>query len=254
MCIVFFSYKSHPRYSLIAAFNRDEYFARETLPAHFWEGTCILAGKDVVRGGTWFGMTTTGRYSWLTNFRSGKRPISGQKSRGALVKNYLLAQENPDAYLRKVDEHGQLYGGCNVIVGDGKQLCYYSTITRKIHELSPGIYGLSNHLLDTAWPKLTYGKQAFTAAIAHENEQQIRDELLQLMHNRRRASVFKLPKTGVSKYFEWYLSAIFVDMHRHGYGTRSTTLLLITHEGMANYYEYTYRNAEVDLCEFSIKL
>ena len=254
MCIVFFSYKSHPRYSLIVAFNRDEYFARETLPAHFWEGTSVLAGKDVVRGGTWFGMTREGRYSWLTNFRSGKRPVSGQKSRGALVKNYLLTEETPGDYLRKVDEEALLYGGCNLVVGDGKQLHYYSTITRKIQELSPGIYGLSNHLLDTAWPKLAYGKQAFAAAVQHEDEQQIRDELLQLMRNRRRASVFKLPKTGVSKYFEWYLSAIFVDMHRHGYGTRSTTLLLITYEGTANYYEYTHRNTSSDLLEFSIKL
>ncbi|BBM85140.1 NRDE family protein [Candidatus Uabimicrobium amorphum] len=252
MCIVFFSYKSHPRYFLIAAFNRDEYLDRETLAAHFWDETPILAGKDAVRGGTWFGMTTTGRYSWLTNFRSGSRPISGQKSRGALVTNYLLSNTSPSVYFEDINKEAQLYGGSNVVAGDTKQLCYYSTITQEIHELSPGIYGLSNHLLDTSWPKLVYGKQAFTKAIQSEDERQIRDQLLHLMQNKRRASIFKLPKTGVSKYFEWYFSSIFV--HMRGYGTRTTTLLFITHDGTANYYEYTHQDKDTQLLEFSIKL
>ncbi|CAM9571362.1 unnamed protein product [Ectocarpus sp. 12 AP-2014] len=60
------------RYKLIVASNRDEDLGRPTTPIHFWKdaGSNLLAGRDLVAGGTWLGVSRSGKFAALTNVSS----------------------------------------------------------------------------------------------------------------------------------------------------------------------------------------
>jgi uncharacterized protein with NRDE domain len=166
MCLIVLAWQVHPEYPLVVAANRDEFFARPSAPAGFWpERPEILAGRDLEAGGTWLGVNRCGRFAALTNYREGGQQRPEAPSRGALATDFLTQQSDPQRYLDDLAKRGAEYNGFNLFVGDCRRLGYYANRGRGPRWLEPGIYGLSNHLLDTPWPKLAAAKTAFAGAL-----------------------------------------------------------------------------------------
>lgn len=251
MCLILFAYQLHPRYKLIVAANRDEFYERPTDPAHFWEDQPeILAGRDLLKMGTWLGITKTGRFAALTNYRDPNEITVGKQSRGALVANFLKGQASAVDYLAEVAKDRDLFPGFNLLGGNKDELHYYSNKENKLKKLEPGIYGLSNHFLNSEWPKVKQGK-ASLAKIINENDRKIVADLFQLLQNSERASDHELPKTGVPLAWERLLSPLFIESET--YGTRSSAVLLLS-DTEIHLTERTYLHGELKDQEFRIKL
>jgi len=249
MCLIFFAYNCHPHYRLILAGNRDEYFHRPTERAQFWEShPWVLAGRDLEMLGTWMGITRSGRFAALTNFRDPSQQLTDAKSRGRLVSNFLCMNEYPIKYLQDVVNHRELYNPFNLIVGDSSCLMYYSKQTSEVKELKPGIYGLSNHLLDTPWPKVLKSKQAIANYI--ENYAFIKSQaLFEILADDEKALDSELPNTGINYEIEKQLSSIFIK--GMDYGTRSSTVLLIDRNNHVTFTEKSFFPGQKDSIEVS---
>jgi uncharacterized protein with NRDE domain len=234
MCLLVFSYKQHPAYDLIFVANRDESYTRPTRAAQFWDDfPQVLAGKDLKAGGTWMGVTKTGAFSALTNFRDPKLLKQNPPSRGHLVLDYLKNPVYSNGYLKQVDEKANQYSGFNLLAGTVDQLGYYSNQQKKIQQLDPGLYGLSNHLLNTPWPKVTLAKEALCEAI--QDEAISEEALFGLLADERQAPETDLPNTGIPKELEKIVSPVFIKSDR--YGTRCSTILLIDKNGKVTFEE-----------------
>ena len=242
MCIILFAYNAHPKYNLILLANRDEYYARQTSRAALWEDAPdILGGRDLEHGGTWLGVTKQGRVAAVTNFRDPSSNRNGAPSRGFLVSDFLRSIEDPHDYLMKISSRSADYNGFNLIVGDPSGLYYLSNRLGGVANLAPGIYGLSNHLIDTPWPKVVKGKQSFREII-DEGREVAPAALLKILADGFPADDAALPKTGISLEYERALSSIFI--HTPEYGTRSSTILLIATNGETTFVERTFKTAE----------
>ena len=165
MCLAVLALHAVPGIPVLIAANRDEFHARPTLAAAQWpDAAGIYAGRDALAGGTWMGASSHGRYALVTNFREPGLNRADAPSRGALVERYLRGDEPPAEYMARVHDEGQAYNGFNLIVGDMEQAWYVSNRDGAPRRLVAGLYALSNHLLDTPWPKLARTKRAFTDA------------------------------------------------------------------------------------------
>ncbi len=238
MCLILFAHRAVPGHVLVLAANRDEYFARPTEPVNYWtDAPHVLAGRDLEKGGTWMGVTRDGRWAAVTNYRDGTRPESESRSRGELVARYLLEGSSAASYAAAVAVAGGEYHGFNLLVGDAAGVHYVSNRGVPPQALEPGIYGLSNHLLDTPWPKVERGKREMEDLFGG-NPQDPTEPLLALLADRRPASDGALPETGVSRDWEKLLSSAFI--RAPGYGTRASSVLLIEHGGEATLRERSF--------------
>ncbi len=225
MCLLVMAYRVHPIYQFIVAANRDEFFRRPTAAADFWnDNPDVLAGRDLEQGGTWMGVTRAGRFAALTNVRDPKSLRPAAKSRGLIVSDFLLENIAPTAFLDELKESSSQYNGFNLIVGDGDEFCYFNSVTAQSEALSPGIYGLSNHRLDTPWPKVTHSKASVETALGKHGET-LEADLFAVLSNRARADDAMLPDTGVGLEKERWLSPVFISGQE--YGTRCSTVLMI---------------------------
>lgn len=223
MCTIIFAWKNHPRYDLVLSANRDEFYGRPTEPAQWWsENPIIFAGKDLTAGGTWMGVTKNGRFAALTNYRDLDLIDDHAPSRGGIVSGFLESTIPPLEYLSELHNSGKNYNPYNLLVGDLHQLCYYSNIQKEITELPPGLYGISNGLLDDPWPKVERGKTT-VESIMDKQEFGLED-LMGFLTDRSEAPDDQLPNTGVPYKMEKGLSALFIQMIN--YGTRCSTGIL----------------------------
>lgn len=246
MCLIVFAHRAAAGYALVLAANRDEFFARPTDPADYWtDAPHVLAGRDLEKGGTWMGVTRDGRWAAITNFRDGTWPETGSRSRGELVARYLLERSSAAAYAAAVVKVGAAYHGFNLLVGDPEGVHYVSNRGASPRALEPGIYGLSNHLLDTPWPKVERGKREL-AALFGGNPDDPAESLLDLLADRNHAAADALPETGVSREWERLLSSAFI--RAPGYGTRASSVLLIESGGEAILRERSF-DAGTELLE-----
>ncbi len=167
MCLAVIALGAHARLPLLIAANRDEFHERAALPAHWWNDG-ILAGRDAVGGGTWFGITRGGRWALVTNFREGTPRDPAAPSRGALVTMALRSSEAPLVCAARIASDGARYHGFNLLVGDAAASCAYaSNRASGARALGPGVFGLSNHLLETPWPKVVRAKARLAAVLAN---------------------------------------------------------------------------------------
>lgn len=237
MCLIFVAYKHHPRYPLVVAANRDEFYPRPTAPAGFWaEHPQLLAGRDLEGGGTWLGISRSGRFAVVTNYREPGKTRSDTPSRGELVTGFLLGEGAPMEYLARVSARGADYNGFNLLVRDQSSLCWYSNRADGPRELSPGVYALSNHLLDTHWPKVARGKEGFESILDCDTLDE--NALLELLADRTVALEEELPDTGVGRHLEHVLSPIFISSEN--YGTRSSTVVSLDNLGQVRFVERSY--------------
>lgn len=238
MCLIFISLNNHPSYKLIVAANRDEFYRRKTAPARFWDDyPHILAGRDLEAGGTWMGMNKQGKISMVTNYRDLRNLKPVAPSRGHLVSDFLLNGDQPLEYGQKIAAKGEAYNGFNLIFGWPDELLYYSNYTGAVEQIPGGIHGLSNHLLNTPWPKVEKGKAKFSEAV--QSKKIDPNRLFGLLYNEEQALDDQLPDTGVGIERERVLSSMFIKSP--DYGTRCSTVLLIDRDNNAFFTERVYK-------------
>lgn len=238
MCLILFACHAHDRYPVILAGNRDEAYERPSAAADFWSDCPgIFGGRDLEKGGTWLALSAAGRIAAVTNYRDGHASKTAPRSRGELTAGFLRGDEDPRAYLDKIALDAALYAGFTLLVGDIHHLHCGSNRGPGIEELAPGVHGLSNHLLDTPWPKVTRGKQRL-AALLEAGEADLIEGLLNVLSDRTFADAAALPDTGVGLQCERELSPSFVAGER--YGTRASTVLLINRDNEVVFVERAF--------------
>jgi uncharacterized protein with NRDE domain len=237
MCLLTFAWHTHPDYHLILAGNRDERHARATAAATFWsDAPQVLAGRDLEAGGTWLGVTAAGRYAAVTNYREGLNLARSPRSRGDLAAAFLRGGMAAEAYLGEVAGRGADYGPFGLLCGDRESFWYYSNRGPAPAPVTAGVHGLSNHLLDTAWPKVTTSKSRLK--LLTESGAPTSDALFRLLSDRASAPDGALPDTGIGIELERRASAAFVlDPY---YGTRCSTLLLLHKDGGIRFAERSF--------------
>ena len=255
MCLIVFALDCHPRYKLVLAANRDELYERPTQAATFWpERPCLLAGKDLLKCGTWMGITRTGRWAALTNYRDSTKNKHGAPSRGLLVHDYLVGKDAPEEFLGRLVATAQQYDGYNLLAGTTDGLYYFSNQEQAVRHIQPGIYGLSNSLLNVCWPKV-YRSVRNLKDCLHDDVIQA-DRLFNVMADKEQAADHDLPQTGVSLEWERLLSSVFIA--GENYGTRCTSVLLVDRDDHVQFWEKTFINgnqedAEVTAYEFYVE-
>lgn len=242
MCLIHLHYDNHPIYKLIVVANRDEFYNRPAQPAHFWEDEPnILAGRDLLQMGTWLGISKNGRFAAITNFRDPSLP-DGPRSRGEIVRNFLKDSLRPKEFIERLAKLKNSYGGFNVIVWHKDQLFHYNNILDEKNEIPPGTHSISNHTLNTPWPKVVKGKTRLAEYMSnHPGEVHI-DELFEIVMDREMAPDDQLPNTGVGLEMERNLSPAFIKLPH--YGTRCSTVLLIGHDRNVTFVERTFHHGE----------
>ncbi|WP_299463171.1 NRDE family protein [uncultured Microscilla sp.] len=237
MCLLTFAWKTHPKYKLIFASNRDEFYKRNTAPAQFWnENKQILAGKDLEAGGTWMGLHKNGRFTALTNYRDIDNIKATAPSRGRLTLDYLQSNDSPKAYLEGIFENIDAYNGFNLLTGNTEELYYLSNYQHKIIQLQAGIYGLSNALLDSDWFKVQRLKKKFTEMVDAEEIEE--NALLDLMYDPTKANETEVQRTGLPIEREIMLSPMFIKSPQ--YGTCSSATILIDYDNNVRFTERVY--------------
>ncbi len=230
MCLIVFAWQVMPGVPLIAASNRDEFYARPALPAHHWtDHPEIYAGRDLEGGGTWLGVAQTAgkkgnRFGAVTNVRLPHLLKENAPTRGLLVSDYLTSNLTPEEYIRDIKRRAWRYNGFNLLIGDGDTLIWYSNVGLMNPQnglpLEPGIYGLSNALLDDPWPKVVRTRAQFASLLAIDAPE---EAYFDMLSDTTKAPDRLLPHTGVSYEWEKRLSAVCIDSPT--YGTRASTLV-----------------------------
>lgn len=233
MCLNLFAYKSHPKYDLVIAANRDEFYERPTLEAHFWDDyPAVLAGRDMLHSGTWLGVNKNGRFAFITNYRDFSLIKPDGPSRGALVSNYLNSEQTPKAYLENINTP-KSYSGFNLVVGDLDTVFYLSNVKGGSEPINSGLHGVSNAFMDTPWHKVELGKNCLQNVIM-QDEFAV-DELFDMLGNREQAPKDKLPQTGLPIEMEKAVSSMFIKSPN--YGTVCSTVVLIDKKGNVHFEE-----------------
>ncbi|MCE7056975.1 NRDE family protein [Algoriphagus sp. AGSA1] len=235
MCLVALSWQSHPKYPLIISANRDEFYERPSQEIHQWQSG-FYGGKDLRSGGTWMGYHPNGRWSLLTNYRDFKNPRNAHISRGKLVQAWLESHISPEEYLLGIQKSQDQYDGFNLLVSDGEKLFYLSNYSSDIREIAPGIYGLSNALIDDPWPKVKLAKTQLMKLIEKDFST---DDLLDILKSTKTYPPEKLPDTGVPLDMETALSAQLIRMQGN-YGTVSAIALVQHTTGLVELKQRSY--------------
>ncbi len=237
MCLLVLAWRAHPRYRLVLAANRDEFHARPTAALGSWEDApAIVGGRDLKSSGTWLAVSGA-RFGALTNFSEPQSSPPASPSRGELIPRFLADARSPQAFVGALESEAQVYCGFSLLVGDERSLVYATNRAQPFgRALAPGVYGLSNHLLDTPWPKLARVRRALEHWLAADVP--TAGALLETLADRTPASDSQLPPTARGGEWDRVLSSPFV--HHPEYGTRSSTVLTLGHDGRGAIVERRY--------------
>jgi uncharacterized protein with NRDE domain len=235
MCLVALALGRHPRFPLVLASNRDEFFERPTAPLAWWtpdfSGAALLGGRDLQSGGTWLGLSRAGRLALVTNVREPGRHPASAPSRGALVPHWLGGDGDFAATWRGIDPAS--HNGFNLIAADlVRNEWHWASNAAALagaapRRLGPGVYGISNAALDTPWPKtLALKARVQTALAAATSTEALTEMLFAALADPSLAPDDALPNTGIALDWERQLSAAFIRMPQARYGTRCSTLVI----------------------------
>jgi len=252
MCLIIFAHQAEQRYPLILAANRDEFFARPTQQAAFWQAdgqseSQILAGKDLTAGGTWLGVSKSGRFSAVTNVRDPSQVEQDEISRGRLTLDFLTGTMSAAKYADGLSKDFGKYAGFNLLLGDGTDMFYVNNLESIVNKLEPGVYGLSNGLLNSDWPKVDRGRTELQQLI-QDPDALSTDKLIAMMQHRDISNDDSLPSTGVSLELERVLSSTFIMNSDRGYGTLCSSAIISSNTGEVRFSEQNYdaSGAETD--------
>jgi len=238
MCLAVIALDLHPRYRIVAAANRDEFHARPTEAAHWWANSTppLLAGRDLQQGGTWLGVTPSGRFAFVTNVREPGHHDPNAPTRGALVPALLRDSRPVATAIASVVANAQHYNGFNLVAVDESGGAFASNRSPGVKVFGRGLYGVSNAGLDTPWPKLVRAKAGVAAWLAAGHEEI--DALWPVLADTTVASDEALPHTGITRERERLLSAPFIVSD--GYGTRSSTIVTVDRDGRVRFVERSF--------------
>lgn len=238
MCLVLIAYRTHPRYPLVLAANRDEFHARPAQALHWWnDGVRMLAGRDLQAGGSWLGLDASGRMALVTNYRDPSLPRPEGTSRGSLIGEFLGGRDGAAGFARATASRAGQFSGFNLLALDRSGLAYVTSHPEpEARTLLPGVYGLSNRQLDTPWPKLLRTRERFERELTSDHPQP--EALMRMLSDRAIAADELLPDTGVGLEWERLLSAPFIV--GDGYGTRCSTVVLIGSDGIVTVEERSH--------------
>lgn len=226
MCLIIFRWQPDETNRLILLGNRDEFYRRPTLQAHAWQDHAgIVGGRDIEAQGTWLGIKGKNKLCTVTNYREVPAD-KGEISRGEIPVDFLNSEISAAAFAQTLHTYEEKYSGFNALFYDGEQLVYTSNRSPKPYSiLKPGTYGLSNHLLDTSWPKVDRAKELFTLLLERSGPIQELPEksLLNIMFDSNHPPDGDLPQTGIGIDGERLLSPIFIESQY--YGTRTSSLV-----------------------------
>ena len=246
MCLIIFAYQALPEIKLVVAANRDELFTRPSQQAQFWPdagaGADILAGRDLTAGGTWLGITRQGRFAAVTNIRDPLNKEARPKSRGELTRRFLNSSISSQDYCESLEPDFNDYAGFNLLVSDGDTLWYVNNFEGLCYQLTPGIYGLSNGILDSPWPKILNGKARLKELLANPAKLTT-DELIKMMQDTSQAPDDLLPNTGVPLELERTLSPAFISNPQRHYGTLCSTAVIVKPNQACSFSEQNYGEA-----------
>lgn len=238
MCLILFALRAHPRYPLVVAANRDEAYARPSAAAAFWdEHADVYGGRDLEHGGTWLALTRRGRFAAITNYRQGLPRAPRLRSRGELTRDFLSSDGAAAAYLHDVESRAGSYNGFSMLAGRPDELWFYSNRGAGPQAVAPGVHGLSNHLLDEPWPKVTRGIASLQALLGADDSV-LAERLLDLLADRAAAPDHLLPRTGIELDRERMLSASFIAGET--YGTRASTVVIVDADGETLFVERSF--------------
>ncbi|MGV9824693.1 NRDE family protein [Gordonia sp. NPDC003429] len=244
MCLILFAVDVDPRWPLVIAANRDEFYARATKGIHRWPDLPIIGGRDLAAGGTWMGVSVTSpqRVAAVTNVRVGEpTPMPGAVSRGTLPVDFLVGADTPRVAVERFVERAGDYAPVNLLVADGTDVWWATNRPEPIaREVTPGVHGLSNGILDSPWPKVTDGSRRFAALLERPDGDV--DDYLSLLDDRRPAPLDRLPDTGIGTEREERLSPMFIDIAADDYGTRASTVLRIGRDAHGDLTERRFRH------------
>ncbi|CAN5343832.1 NRDE family protein [soil metagenome] len=239
MCLIALAWRAHPKYPLIVAANRDEFHARPTAPAAFWDDAPVLAGRDLLAGGSWMGITRTGRFAALTNVRD-REPKPDAPSRGALVADFLRGDDSAAEYVRDIAARGAAYSGFNLLLGDHDALWFVSNHGARPCELPPGVHAVGNGPFGPGDAKARRAAERLRELLADERATEA-GELFALLADRTPAADAELPDTGMGREVDRAVSAPLVVTPE--YGTRSSTVLTLDDDGCVDFVERSFGRA-----------
>ena len=221
MCLIAWNWQPSSPTPLLLIANRDEFYARPTAPLAWWEDADILAGRDLQAGGTWLGVSRSGRLAALTNHRDPTNVRADAPSRGELVSGFLQAATPAADYLAELAGRAADYNPFNLLVFDGQTLMGLESRHAKVLTLQPGVGAVSNADFLTPWPKLTTLKNSLQSLLAQTHPSDA--ELLELLHHHGVANDADLPATGIPLALERVLSSAFIATP--DYGTRACSVV-----------------------------
>ena len=242
MCLILFALQAHAEYPLVVAANRDEAYTRPAAAAAFWlDHPEVYGGRDLEMGGAWMGMTRSGRFAAVTNFRDGYPKGTAPRSRGDLVGGYLTSDQAAQPYLHSVAARQAQYAGFGTLAGDMNSLWFLSNYGNGVEAVTPGVHGLSNHLLDTPWPKVAGGRRDLMALLDRDalTLPALPEKLFAMLADRSIAAADALPDTGVGIRREKELGPKFIAVDDR-YGTRASTVIIVNSRGEVHYAERSF--------------
>jgi uncharacterized protein with NRDE domain len=235
VCLILFAWRAHPRYPLVLAANRDEFHERPTAAADFWpRPPGLLAGRDLQAGGTWLGVTRDGRIAAVTNFREPLSPEPPlERSRGDLVTCFLVGEQAPLTHAQALLASASSFRGFNLLLGDRNGLAYVSNRRESAVEIEAGSHGLSNHLLDTDWPKVHSGRACLERLLGQDRIEA--EDLLSLLTERSTVPG-DMPGDADDGAIRHHLMNHYFIVSPT-YGTRSSTVVLVDSDGGIEFVE-----------------
>ncbi|EED34930.1 conserved hypothetical protein [Luminiphilus syltensis NOR5-1B] len=239
MCLIAIAYRANPDFPLVLLANRDEFYDRPTAPLHFWDDhPGIAAGRDLDAGGTWLGVTRGGRFAALTNVREPPPRVSGPRSRGDIVTDFLTSAQSPAVWLASYRDQFDQFQGFNLLFGSLDEGLYFtSNRLGTLETVSPGVHGLSNGSLNDDWPKVRGLCEGLTRILATETTLEA-PRLQPLLVDRTQPEDGNLPDTGVGLDLERLLAPRFIVSE--GYGTRSSSIVIVNRGREIRFSEYRY--------------
>ena len=232
MCIVALAWHILEQTPLCLISNRDEFYHRPTQALFQWSDSPVIAGKDLQSGGTWMGVTATGRWAVVTNFRDGRDQQSYPTSRGHLVQEFLESDLAPIRFAKQLELQQRKYAGFNLFLGDREQAIYMSNRGEAPQVLAKGVYVVSNGLMTEHWEKTRHLRKRFTQELLpmlqrrESSEADLQYAVWDILEDERKIIPDLLPDTGISKEMEELLSSTFIQSPI--YGTRCSNFLRMT--------------------------
>lgn len=243
MCLIAFALEAHESLAFVVAANRDEYYARETAPAAWWDaGHTVFGGRDLRAGGSWLAIDRRGRFAAVTNVRE-PDPVSGPRSRGALVADFVQGPEPAHDYAERILAHADEYAGFNLLLVDlaaeQPALFVSNRDPRRIVVPGTGVHAWSNGELDARWPKVLRLRERLAHGLAGP-QRQLGPTLFDALADRSVPDDAQLPDTGVGLSRERLLAPATIFAPGLGYGTRASTIVAVRRDGRVVFVERSF--------------